>query len=154
MGKTVFPILYTLHLESQPNPYSFDAGNYVKGHQDTTTEVLPTSPDLSATSVLSVKPLGYALPSDYIGLRAGKGPMTWPLALSTFVLTRVPELVQGGSTSTRNQRHVLGGHLQERSLVLRHQSQHYVGVQPSEEVEVQVEQVAHTGAARRSGMVR
>ena len=26
MGKTV--ILYTLHLESQPNPFTFDAGNY------------------------------------------------------------------------------------------------------------------------------
>ena len=41
MGKTFFPILYTLHLESQPNPYSFDAGNYVKGHQDSFLAPLP-----------------------------------------------------------------------------------------------------------------
>ena len=40
-GETVFPILYTLHLESQPNPYSFDAGNYVKGHQDNFLAPLP-----------------------------------------------------------------------------------------------------------------
>ena len=28
MGKTVFPILYTLHLESQPNHCFFNAGNF------------------------------------------------------------------------------------------------------------------------------
>ena len=40
-GKHVFHLLHTLHLESQPNPFTFHAGNYVKGHQDCFLAPLP-----------------------------------------------------------------------------------------------------------------
>ena len=40
-GKLSSTTTYTLHLESQPNPFTFHAGNYVKGHQDYFLAPLP-----------------------------------------------------------------------------------------------------------------